>query len=110
MKDQVTVFTVDRHEKLRANQPVHHFDFFLAGMTGNVNAPLPSIDDLRAKLIKVVDGVPHAALISRNRRSGNDDRIAGHDGHFFMLTIAHAGQGAHRFTLTACRNNGNLTR
>ena len=46
---------------------MHHLDFFLTGVTGNVNAPLPSIDDLRSELIEVVYGVPHAALISWNR-------------------------------------------
>ena len=83
MKHEVTVFTVDRHKKIWTDQSMHHLDFFLTGVTGNVNAPLPSIDDLRSELIEVVYGVPHAALISWNRSSGNDDRIAGHDGHFF---------------------------
>lgn len=66
---------------------MHHLDFFLTGVTGNVNAPLPSIDDLRSELIEVVYGVPHAALISWNRSSGNDDRIAGHDGHFLCSLL-----------------------
>ena len=37
MFNQMAVFSVHRHKEFRAHQIVHHFNFFLAGMAGNMN-------------------------------------------------------------------------
>ena len=56
----------------------------------------------------MVDGVGYHLLVTRNRRSGNDHRIAGNDLHFAVFTHGHTGQGGHRLALAACTDYNNL--
>ena len=58
----------------------------------------------------MVDSLRHQLLVAGNRRRRNDDRIAGNDCHFAVLTHSHARQRRHRLALTARRDDDNLIR
>lgn len=55
MLNQVTIFTVHRHEETRTHQIVHHLDFLLAGVAGNVDAVALFINNVRTQLVQMVD-------------------------------------------------------
>ena len=98
------------NEEFRTHQIVHKLNFFLAGVTGNVYAVALFVNNLRTQLIQMVDSTGNQLFIARNRRSGNNYRIARHNVHLFMVAHSHAGQGAHRLALAAGGNNNDLVR
>jgi hypothetical protein len=65
-------------------------------------------DDLAADVVEPVDRLVHRALVARNRRGGEDDRVAGVQPHLRVVAMGHAAQGAQRLALGACRDDHEL--
>ena len=105
---EVTVFAVDRHEILRAEQRMHHLDLFLAGVTGNVHVRNAGMDDGDVLFGQLIDDAADELFVAGNRGCGNHDEILGAELDLIVLGIRHTGQRAHRFSLRAGRNDGQL--
>ena len=110
MLNQVTVFTMHRHEETRTHQIVHHLDFLLAGVAGNVDAVALFIDNVRTQLVQMVDSTGNKLFVARNRCSRNNYCITGHNINLFMVIHSHTSERAHRLALTAGGDNNNLFR
>ncbi len=58
--------------------------------------------------ISLVDHLADTLFVAGNGGGGNDDAVVGSDLDIAMAADAHAGQGAHRFALTAGGDEDNL--
>ena len=87
---------------------MHHLDFFLAGVTGNMDIRNAGVNDGNALLGQFVDDTTDEFFVAGNRRCGNDNEILGTEFHLVVLCIRHTGQRTHRFTLRAGCDDGQL--
>ena len=69
---QMTVFTMYRDRIFRFDQGIDQFDFFLAGMSGNMDILEDNLCTLHGKF---VDNLGYCLLISRDRVGTENDRI-----------------------------------
>ena len=100
---QMFVFAVHRNKELRFCQCMNQLQFFLAGMTRNVNI---FINHFCTGTHQFIDYTGNMLFIARNRVCRDDDEIIRCDNHFFMAVHCHTSQSGHRFALAA-RGNQN---
>ena len=95
----MSVFTMNRDCIFRFYQRIDQLDFFLAGMSGNMDILEDNLCSLHGKLI---DNLGHRFLISRNRIGTENNSIVRFNHYFLMDVCSHTGKSCHRFTLTSC--------
>ena len=99
-----------RDEELRTHQIMHQLNFLLAGMAGNMDPIALFVNDIRSQLVKMVNGTGNQLFVAGNGRSRDNDGIAGHNVHLFVVVHRHTSQRAHGLALTTGGNNYNLVR
>ena len=99
-----------RHKETRAHKVVHHFNFFLAGVARYMHAVALFVNNVRAQLVKVINRARNKFFVARNRRCGNNNRIARHNINFFVVVHRHTRQCGHRLALAAGGDDNNLAR
>ena len=105
---QMSVFTMNRDCIFRFYQRIDQLDFFLAGMSGNMDILENNLRTLHGKLI---DNLGYRFLISRNRIRTEDNRIVWLYRHFSVHVRRHSRQSRHRLSLTSgCDKNHFLRR
>ena len=105
---QVALLTVYRDKKFRLAKCMNDLQFFLAGVTGNMQTLALFIDYLSALAVQFVNDTGHCFLIAGDSRGGNDDPVAGLDIHLLVGGKCHAVQRRHIFALRTGGNNDHL--
>ena len=80
------IFSVNRDEIFRAHQIEHQFQVFLVAVTRYVciTAGTGTVNDIGSEPEQFIDRATYIALVARNRRGCNDNRIARHNIHLAM--------------------------
>ena len=108
MAHKHAVLAVHGHEVARADQIVHELQGVLAGMTRDMDALAPAVDDVSAELQQKIDGLADVTFVAGNRRRRDDDGVHRRDVDLAMRAHRHARQGGHRLALAACRRDDDL--
>ena len=104
-----TVFAVHRDEVVRLCQCKHHLQFFLTGVTGNVQRRVAVINDLCPLLEQLVYDAADRDLIAWDGRGGDNNAVARVDRDLLVLGKCHAMQCGHRLALAAGTDDNRLT-
>ena len=94
-----------RDEVFRLHQRVHQLQLLLTGVAGDVHIRDTVVNHVRAAAIELVDDSGDHDLVARNRRRGDNHRVALPNLQFAVLAVGHARQAAHRLALAARRQH-----
>ena len=99
------VFTMHWNGILWMYQRINQFDFFFAGMSGNMHILKDYVSALHAELI---NNIRYCFFISRNRMGTENNGIVWLNGYLTVCSICHTGQCRHGLSLASCRNQNGL--
>ena len=95
------VVAVHRHHVARPGEVEHQLDLLLVPVAGGVDRRVAGRDDLGADVVEPVDRVVDRPLVARDRRGGEDDRVAGAQLDLRVVAVGHPAQRRQRLALGA---------
>src|SRR6266567_5213713 len=90
VQHQLTIFTVNRHEELRAKHSQHQFQLFLGSMPRNMYIRDGLVEDLRTLAEQVVNRTIDHFLVTRYRCRRENDRVTGQNTYQAMILVSDA--------------------
>ena len=90
---------------ISASQGIDQLDFFLAGMSGNMDILEDNLGTFHGKLI---DNLGYSLLISWNRVRAENNGIVWLDCNLLVDACCHTGKSRHGLTLASCCDQNQL--
>jgi len=112
MQLELTVFAVDRDEVARLDQVDDELEFFLAGVSGDVDWRVGAVfvDDVCFAAEEVVDHPVDCFFVAGNDAAGEDDRVPLFDFGVFVIVDGRAGERRHGLALGSADEHADLFR
>ena len=102
---QPLVVAVDRHHVARLGEVQHQLELLRPAVPGRVHGRVLGRDHGGADLVEAVHRLVDRALVARDRRGREDDRVAGVQLHLRVLPMRHPAQRGQRLALAAGREH-----
>ena len=102
------VVAVERHHVARAHEVEHQLELLRVAVAGGVDRRVAGRDHVAADVVEPVDRLVDGALVARDRRGREDDRVALVQLDLRVVAVGHAAQRAQRLALGPGRDDHEL--
>ena len=104
------VVAVDRQDVARLDEVEHELELLLVAVPGGVDRRVARRHDAAPDVVEPVDRLVDGALVARDRRRGEDDRVALVQLDLRVVAVGHAAQRAQRLALGSGRDRRRASR
>ena len=108
MQAHAAVVAVERHHVARRGEVHHQLQLLGVAVARGVDGRVAGGDHVRAELVDPVDRLVHGALVARDRRGREEDRVAVVEVDVRVVAVRHPPERRERLALTSGRDHDEL--